>query len=91
MFIIFGTKSRIIKENEGFFVCPQCEVLRPYKLQSYQTWFTLFFIPLFPVGEKKNTHVECQHCQTSFYPRILENNTFNVTGEMVNSKTEAQA
>ena len=86
MFIIFGTKSRIIHEDGGYFVCPQCEVLRPYKLQSYQAWFTLFFIPLFPIGEKKNKHVECQHCKTSYYPRILENNKFNLTGEMVDEE-----
>ncbi len=53
MFIIFGTKTRIIKENSGHFVCPECEILRPYWLKILQSWFTFFFIPLFPVGEKK--------------------------------------
>ena len=90
MIIIFGTKSRIIHEDEGFFVCPECDVLRPYKLQSYQAWFTLFFIPIFPVGDKKNRHVECQHCKTSYYPRILEKNTFNVSGEMLNVENVLQ-
>ena len=90
MFIIFGTKTRKIKENSGHFVCPQCEILRPYWVHLMQTWFTLFFVPVFPVGEKKNKHVECQHCKSSYYPRILNDNTFNVTGEMANSKTEVK-
>ena len=85
MFIIFGTTTKKIKEEDGFFLCPQCETLRAYSLQSYQSWFTLFFIPLFPVGEKRNRHVECKECGSTFIPRVLDNNTFNADGT-INSK-----
>ena len=82
MFIIFGSTTRKIKEDEGYFLCPQCQTLRPYLLQSYQSWFTLFFIPLFPIGDKRNRHVECKECGSTFIPRVLENNTFNADGSI---------
>ena len=91
MIIIFGTKSRTIHEDEGFFVCPECNMLRPYKLQSYQDWFTLFFIPIFPVGEKKNRHVECQECSSTYYPRVLEGNKFNIDGTIFDNEEKAKA
>ena len=34
MIIIFGTKSKTIKENNGFFVCPQCQNLKQYGKES---------------------------------------------------------
>jgi len=83
MIIIFGTKSKTIKENKGTFVCPQCKNLKQYLTKSIQTWFTLFFIPVFPVGEKKHTHVECQGCQSVYYEKVLEGNTFNLDGTEV--------
>ena len=86
MFIIFGTTTKKIKEDQGYFVCPQCKTLRPYNLQSYQSWFTLFFIPLFPVGSKTNRHVECQDCGSMFIPRVLENNTFNADGSTISTE-----
>ena len=88
MFIIFGTTTRIIKENSGHFVCPECEILRPYWLKILQSWFTFFFIPLFPVGEKKNKHIECQDCSSTFYTRILKDNTFNLSGEEIKKHKE---
>jgi len=83
MIIIFGTKSKTIKENKGTFVCPQCQNLKQYLTKSIQTWFTLFFIPVFPVSEKKHTHVECQGCQSAYYEKVLEGNTFNLDGTEV--------
>lgn len=91
MFIIFGTTTRKIKENDGFFLCPQCQTLKPYILQSYQSWFTLFFIPLFPIGNKRNKHVECKECGTTFIQRVLENNTFNVDGSIILSEEKVIA
>lgn len=87
MFVIFGTTSRKIEEEKGYFVCPQCQVLRPYVLASMQTWFTLFFIPLFPVGEKNNRHVECKECSTTFYPRVLDFNRYTVDGQILEEES----
>ena len=38
MIIIFGTKSKNIKENKGFFVCPQCQTLKQYLIKSIQNF-----------------------------------------------------
>ena len=77
MFIIFGTNTKKIIENKGYFSCPQCQNIKYYRLQSNQSWFTLFFVPIFPIGEKKNNHVECDNCGSTFITRVLENNNFN--------------
>ena len=83
MIIIFGTKSRAIRENKGIFVCPECQNLKQYITKSAQTWFTLFFIPVFPVGSKKHKHVECQGCKGAYYERILKDNEYNLDGTSV--------
>jgi predicted nucleic-acid-binding Zn-ribbon protein len=83
MIIIFGTKSKSIEENKGTFVCPQCKNLKQYLTKSVQTWFTLFFIPVFPMGSKKHTHVECQGCKGTYYERVLEGNEYNLDGTSV--------
>ena len=83
MIIIFGTKSKIIRENNGTFLCPRCQNLKKYLRKSIQTWFTLFFIPVFPVDEKKHTHVECQDCKSAYYKKALDENTFNFDGAEV--------
>ncbi len=83
MIIIFGTKSKTIKENKGFFVCPQCQTLKQYLIKSIQNWFTLFFVPVFPIGSKEHKHIECQGCQSAYYEKILEGNTFNLDGTEV--------
>lgn len=91
MFVIFGTTTKKIQEETGYFICPQCEVLRPYVLSSMQSWFTLFFIPLFAIGDKKNRHVECKECSTIFYPRVLENNRFNADGTLIEVEKKVAA
>ena len=52
--IIFGTKGRSIKMDSGEFHCPNCNTQRTYNKKYVQDWFTLYFIPTFPVGSKKN-------------------------------------
>ena len=83
MIIIFGTKSKSIKENKGVFVCPECQNLKQYITKSVQTWFTLFFIPVFPVCSKKQTHVEYQGCKGTYYERVLKDNEYNLDGTSV--------
>ena len=90
MFIIFGCKSRYINEDEGVFVCPQCETLKQYNKKSIQSWFTLFFLPIFPLGKKEDRHIECHQCQRTYYPEVLINNTYNLDGTSVSMKDEEQ-
>ena len=42
----------------------------------------IVFYPLFPIGDKRNRHVECKECGSTFIPRVLENNTFNADGSI---------
>jgi len=91
MFIIFGWKSRYIKEDKGVFVCPQCEAMRKYNKKSIQSWFTLFFLPIFPVGKKEDQHVECNQCEKTFYPEVLNNNIFNLDGTSIYMKEKQQS
>ena len=90
MFIIFGWKSRFINIDKGVFVCPKCETLKQYCTKSIQSWFTLFFIPILPLGKKEDKHVECQQCKRSFYPEVLNNNTYNLNGTSINMEEKQQ-
>ena len=86
MFIIFGTSTRYINDKKGVFVCPGCQTLKKYCSKTIQSWFTLFFIPVFPIGGKNDPHVECQECKKTYYPDVLENNQYNLDGTTINMK-----
>jgi len=73
-FIIFGIRGIKIKKDEGQFECPQCEVTRPYKFKKVIRFFTLYFIPLIPLG-KIGEYVECQACRNTFIPRVLDHSS----------------
>ena len=72
MFIIFGTTTKKIKEDQCYFVCPQCQTLRPYNLWLPIMAYSIFY-PAFPAN-KKQTDMLCQDCGSMFIPRVLENN-----------------
>lgn len=68
--IIFGSKGRIRKGQTGTFHCPGCGAARQYTQIKTQTWFTLYFVPIFPMithGE----HVECNTCASAFEMQAL--------------------
>lgn len=68
--IFFGTKGRAIEMDKGNFHCPNCNSKKDYSKKYVQTWFTLYFIPIFPVGEKKNEHIECQECENIYHVEV---------------------
>jgi len=70
-FIIFGTRGVRSTIKEGKFLCPQCQEFTPYKHKKVTQFFTLYFIPLIPLGSK-GTYVECQQCRNTFVERVLE-------------------
>ena len=80
MFIIFGTGSKDKVETRGKFVCPKCSVKTEYTAKSSSQYFTLFFIPIFPIGEKKEPYVECQTCKRTYYTDVLESNNYYLDG-----------
>ena len=70
--IIFGTKGRSIKMDSGEFHCPNCNDNRVYNKKYVQDWFTLYFIPTFPVGGKKNEHIECEECSSIYHLDVID-------------------
>ena len=70
--IIFGTKGRSIKMDSGEFHCPNCNTNRVYNKKYVQDWFTLYFIPTFPVGSKKNEHIECEECSSIYHLDVID-------------------
>lgn len=70
MFIIFGTKGRVVKKNSGRFYCPQCEGERNYTHYNIANYFTLFFIPIFPYRDIGG-YIECNTCKGQFKVNVL--------------------
>ena len=72
MFILFGTKDRAVETDRGQFYCPNCNVKKDYGKKFVQDWFTLFFIPIFPISGKKNDHIECKECQSIYHLDVID-------------------
>ena len=72
MFILFGTKDRAIETDSGQFHCPNCNVKKEYGKKYVQDFFTLFFIPIFPISGKKNDHIECKECQSIYHLDVID-------------------
>lgn len=75
MILIWGLRSRAKTLSTGQFFCPKCGTDRSYVLQQIRRWFTLFFIPLFPVGKPAGEQVKCSTCGTRFAPAVLNTPT----------------
>jgi len=69
--IIFGTRGVRSTVTEGTFVCPQCVSAQHYKHKKVTQFFTLYFIPLIPLGNK-GEYVECSGCRNTYITRILQ-------------------
>ncbi len=69
--IIWGTKGVQDTLGGGQFFCPGCRDDRPYTHQKMSRYFTLFFIPLFPVSEV-GRYIECDYCMGTYDEEVLE-------------------
>lgn len=69
--ILLGSRARATTVATGQFFCPQCRTLRPYEHKRLARYFTVYFIPLFPI-EKLGEIVECQACHTTFDLSVLQ-------------------
>lgn len=69
--IIWGTTGRQDAIGGGRFFCPGCRQERPYTHKKMSRYFTLFFIPLFPISELAR-FVECDDCMGTFDEEVLE-------------------
>jgi hypothetical protein len=75
MILIWGLRARAKALSTGEFFCSHCGTDRSYVLQQVRRWFTLFFIPLFPVGKPLGEQVRCSTCGTRFAPEVLNTPT----------------
>jgi hypothetical protein len=75
MILIWGFRARTKTVSTGEFFCSQCGADRSYVLQQIRRWFTLFFVPLFPVGKVLGEQVRCATCGTCFRPEVLNTPT----------------
>ena len=80
MLIIFGTKGRWSKRQHdtGEFFCPNCGGDRQWVRCVLRRWFSLFFIPLFPMGKPVASAVQCTTCDTRFEEAVLGQPTASV-------------
>ena len=70
-FIIFGTRSSPSVVRAGMFLCPCCTTPEAYDLVRVRQYFTLFFLPVFPIGTR-GQYVECGRCGSTYDEAILE-------------------
>ena len=69
--IIWGYRPIEKELASGHFLCPNCNVIRPYKHKRLYKYYTLFFLPLIPI-KKLADYIECQGCFRFLKPEILE-------------------
>lgn len=68
--IIFGMRPRTTDIEGGTFVCPQCGGTHAYEHKKVRPYFTLYFVPLIPLGAGEE-YVQCQNCGTTFPVDVL--------------------
>lgn len=74
MLILFGWRVFYRTIGQGTFHCRTCGGDRQYRLRAGRKWFTLFFIPVIPLG-KAGQHVQCRTCRTRYVTDVLRQPT----------------
>jgi hypothetical protein len=69
--IIFGARPRMKTIGKGSFYCPKCQAICQYELKQGKNYFTLYFVPIFPIGDL-GEFVECQTCHLTFQSEVLK-------------------
>lgn len=69
--IIFGTSNKMKTTGSGEFYCPNCRTTRAYERKQAKRYFSLYFIPLIPMGDA-GEFVQCQTCHLTFRPEVLD-------------------
>ena len=72
MIFIWGSRYLTSTRDSGRFYCPHCVKLDvDYRRVAARQWFTMYFIPVFPIGGHEE-HIECQRCQGTFKVEVLD-------------------
>ena len=66
LFIVFGISSKQKAKTAGEFQCPVCHGRRTYAELRQSRRFTLFFIPVLPLGSSRLGRVVCATCGSEF-------------------------
>ena len=74
MLIICGIRVFFHSTDQGVFHCQRCGGARHYRRRSGRNFFTLFFVPIVPLG-KVGEHVQCATCRTRYHPGVLTPST----------------
>ena len=69
--IIWGSKGRTTTITSGEFYCPDCVDYKPYNHQKVKRWFTLYFIPIFPLSDL-GEYIECSGCKATYKNNVLD-------------------
>jgi hypothetical protein len=69
--IIFGLRVVLFTVGTGTFHCPSEGGDRAYKRRQGRRFFTLFFIPVIPLGKVGGEFVECSTCRTRYTLAVL--------------------
>jgi len=68
--LIWGTTQLKSVVETGVFDCPQCQCETQYKRKKATEYFTLYFIPLIPLGFRGFV-TECQQCKLTYTDDVL--------------------
>src|SRR5438105_2443720 len=68
--IIWGSRGLTSTLDSGQFYCPGCDDRRDYHLRQVREFFTLYFIPLIPMGGARR-YVECATCGGTYKEEVL--------------------
>jgi hypothetical protein len=69
--IIYGSRGVYSELSSGDFSCPHCRRGASYRLRQIRRYFTLFFLPIFPIGSGVR-FVECDDCGSQFNEEVLD-------------------
>ncbi|HEY7488604.1 MAG TPA: hypothetical protein VH912_29450 [Streptosporangiaceae bacterium] len=70
MLLVFGLSVFFRTVGEGVFHCQNCGGDRGYRRRIGRRWFTVFFLPVVPLGSVGEI-VECRACRTRFRTSVL--------------------
>ena len=66
MIIVYGTKNKIKNlDIVGKYEYSRCNNISDLQFMSSQQWFTLFWIPIFPIS-KKQEFMQCPICHQNY-------------------------
>jgi hypothetical protein len=68
--IIWGSRGLTSTLQSGSFYCPSCDGESDYILKQVRPFFTLYWLPLFPIGGAER-YVECRRCGGAFKEGVL--------------------